>query len=212
MEIYSDDTLVGDLTAGLVRRGHRVFQIFKFGPDADHVRELLAIFDLPRGAYVLDAGCGIGEVARLMKEARPDLGFALLNISRAQLGMCPSEFLRIHGSFENVPAPCETFDGIMFNYSLGHGTPDKVFSEAARLLKPGGIVLVYDIDGDEEVLGYRARPMAEIISAARQHGLEVTRSETASAEATDFLDVMEQAEFAPMFRNISPVIYRFVKC
>ncbi len=98
-----------------------------------HVLRLLELMNPPHGAVVLDAGCGVGEVARLMAQARPDLTFKLLNISEAQLEHTPTTMQRIVADFTSIPLSDESVDVVMFNYSLCHARNWlEVLTEARR--------------------------------------------------------------------------------
>ena len=73
-----------------MRDGHRLFQTHRYAADdTAQVRLLLDVLAPPRNATILDAGCGIGEVSRLMAALRPDLFFVMSNISPRQLATVP---------------------------------------------------------------------------------------------------------------------------
>jgi ubiquinone/menaquinone biosynthesis C-methylase UbiE len=199
---YADDEDVGRRTAEIVGSGHGILQIHRLATDDEtHVHELLAYFDPPPGARVLDAGCGVGRVAELMARERPDLEFVLLNISRAQLDMCPADFERVCGSFEDVPLPGGSVDAVMFLYSLGHGRLSLCLGEAARLLRSGGVLFVYDLTtGDSrtliETLGYKAHARGDVESLA---------------DAAEF-DLSFMADrYAEIFAGVRPILYRFIR-
>lgn len=155
MGFYADDVMVGEVTNYLVGSGVRIFQIFQHGTEREHASFLLDKLGLGSGV-VLDVGCGVGEVPRLMKEARPGLEFVLLNISQSQLELCPP-FRKIHASVEDIPLPDCSVDAVMACYVLGHADKDKSLSEMRRVLKPGGVLLVVDITGGRiDALEYTA--------------------------------------------------------
>jgi ubiquinone/menaquinone biosynthesis C-methylase UbiE len=215
---YGDDAVVASMTAGLAADGHRVLQIFRLGPDdRSHVSVLLAAFDPPRDALVLDAGCGIGAVSQIMREERPDLRFVLLNVSPAQLLMCDDDQPRIAADFHALPMADSVVDAVMFAYSLGHGLLDKAIAEAARVIRPGGTLFIYDLAGDDSgdlirTLGYKAHAPSRVVSAAADAGLTCTLIRSPQASADDkFLRIIDRATFAWLFRSIVPMIYRFTK-
>jgi ubiquinone/menaquinone biosynthesis C-methylase UbiE len=219
--IYDDDALVQRLTEEVVAKGHRILQIYKLGPtDKEHIAALLRLFDPPRKARVLDGGCGVGEVSRLMKEARPDLTFTLLNRSEAQLAMCPEGMPRLQGMLEATPAADASFDAVMVNYALGHTNLGKALAEASRVLRRDGVLFVYDMVAFPNVdclvapLNYQLYHPSAIISAARQRDFMLTEMELPKGDATDFKSVIGATDFDRIFaaNNVQPVAYRFVKC
>jgi SAM-dependent methyltransferase len=173
---YGDESWVAAATREVVRCGGAVLQTHKLAPtDHAHVAVLLRCFDPPQGAEVLDAGCGVGAVAFLMAELRPDLRFSLLNFSAAQLELAPAWMPKIHGDFQKMPIEAATFDAVMFCYSLGHGLLDACISEAARVLRPGGVLFIYDITTNDHAhviprVGYRPHSRAEVEAAGQRHG------------------------------------------
>lgn len=213
---YRDERLVRVMTAQIMAAGHSLLQIFRFALDErGHVARLLEIMSPPLGARVLDAGCGVGEVARLMSEGRPDLVFTLVNISPAQMDFCPDFDKRI-GDIEALPCQAGEFDVVMINYALGHGRVARVLPEAFRVLAPGGRLFVYDIAADDPsrqvaLLGYRPHPEAEVIAAALAAGFALDQCFMPDVSAETFDDVMEPETFAHVFAGIRPVIYRFTK-
>ena len=123
--------------------------------------ELSAQIDLPRGARVLDVGCGVGGPARFFAAERgwkvdgidltPEFVEVASRLSR-RAGLSDATTYRV-GSATSLPFTDRTFDGA-YMLHVGMNIADKkgVFAEVHRVLKPGGIFLVYDImrqsDGD----------------------------------------------------------------
>jgi SAM-dependent methyltransferase len=111
------------------------------GNDADLVDELLA--SLPDDARVLDVGCGDGmrTLANLPADA---VG---LDLSRRGLelaaGNVPNPL--VQGDMVQLPFADESFDGITAYHAVFHverTTHPAVYREFARVLKPGGRVLM----------------------------------------------------------------------
>jgi ubiquinone/menaquinone biosynthesis C-methylase UbiE len=214
---YGDEEKVRRLTLECVQAGHRVLQIHKLAQDdAEHVAALLDLMGLPEGAEVLDAGCGVGAVAELMQKARTDLRITLLNVSPAQLAMCPDGLPKIAASFHDIPALSASFDAVLFLYSLGHGRPEVALAEAARVLSPGGSVFVYDLWADDpsrmiQALGYIPHTPARVTAAAGAAGLTVERAFSPNTTAAQFIAFVGQDAYDAVFEGVSPVIYRMVK-
>jgi 3'-phosphoadenosine 5'-phosphosulfate sulfotransferase (PAPS reductase)/FAD synthetase len=129
-------------------RGIRVFNSALFGAtEAEHVAVLLAMLDPLEGAAIIDAGCGVGEMARLMREERPDLDFLLVNASKLQLSLCPDDFDRLQADFHAMTdVPDKSADAIVFSFALCHSPLwSEALAEAYRVLKPGGTLLINDM-------------------------------------------------------------------
>jgi SAM-dependent methyltransferase len=212
---YRDDAFVAEITNYVMGLGHRVLQVHKIGNDAGHIAALLSLFDPPEGAKILDAGAGIGEVARLMKCMRPDLDFTLLNVSQAQLDHCP-DFACVCADFHDIPAPDEQFDAVMYLYSAGHGLLDRVLQEAARVVKPNGIIILYDLVAENserliETLGYKASAPQAIIETAARHGLFLTLQLFPAETNVDEVRAMMGDDFDYVFEGVRPAFHRFIK-
>lgn len=138
-------------------QGIRVLQTgYLAGDQRAHVLRLLELMNPVPGAHIVDAGCGIGEVARLMREQRPDLTFDLVNISQHQLDHAPTGAGYAHhlADFTASGLPRESADVVMFNSALCQMPINQALSEARRLLKPGGQLFVCDLS----IADYRELP------------------------------------------------------
>jgi len=184
MDLYADDALVERLTLeGIAATGSRLLQIDRFHPDdAEHVASLLCLFEIPMNATVLDVGCGVGETARLMHAARPDLKFVLSNVSQAQLAMCP-DFPKVLAPAESLPVARGDVDHMMVTYALGHFDLPRFAQQAMRILPTGGRLYVFDLFKHEseiygdchlaDHLNYAERSIADVIETFRQHRLKM---------------------------------------
>jgi SAM-dependent methyltransferase len=202
----------------LVARGSAILQTHKLAAtDRDHVAALLDRFDPPRGSRVLDAGCGVGAVARIMAGIRPDLDFTLLNISGAQLEMAPVGTAKVRADIHALPFRCGVFDALMFNYSLGHGLLDTCLAEAARVLRPGGIAFIYDLATDDpgcliDRLGYRPHSRGEVLTAAERHGFCADVAESPPSSPDDFVRLVGRRAFVEFgFARAWPMVYCLAK-
>ncbi|MDP3740364.1 MAG: class I SAM-dependent methyltransferase [Hyphomonadaceae bacterium] len=214
---YADDSMVGALTSSAVARGYSILQAHKLGPtDRLHAKVLLRYFDPPFFGRVLDAGCGVGAVAEHMSALRPDLKFVLLNVSAAQLALAPEGLEKIHADFHDIPAEDGEFDAAMFCYSLGHGLLDRCMAEAARVLRPGGALFIYDIAADDqarviEALGYKPHHPAHVLDAAGRHGFIGSVIENLSSDVSGVIALCGREAYDAGFSGTRPVIYRFVR-
>lgn len=213
-----DLALVEDSTQALVDSGVRVFNGALFGDtEREHVALLLGALNPVKDAMVIDAGCGIGEMAALMREVRPDLQFLLVNVSQAQLDLCPPEFDRLRASFNSMPVPDACADAIVFSYSICH-SEDWVatLEEARRVLKPGGILLINDMqrtDGDNEefqrVLGACVHDGAEVEAWARGAGFGLHWALAPQVKRDHLAELLPADQAARLFAGIVPTIWRF---
>jgi SAM-dependent methyltransferase len=215
---YGDDDVVGRDTALLVQAGHSILQIHKLAADERaHVTALLELFAPPHGALVLDAGCGVGEIARLMREMRPDLRFILQNVSKAQLAMCPADFERIECDYHTLPLPDEAVEAVMFTYSLGHGRLGDVLREAARVLKSGGVLFIYDLAAEDSSalissLGYVAHARDRVVAEGARCELALDFAKVLEQTTTAHLaSLIGSTELAALLGDAVPVAYRFTK-
>jgi SAM-dependent methyltransferase len=215
---YGDDARVGHVTRMLVSHGSAILQTHKLAAtDRDHVAALLDHFDPPQGSCVLDAGCGVGAVAEIMASIRPDLDFTLLNISGAQLEMAPAGTAKVRADIHALPFCSGRFDAVMFNYSLGHGLLDTCLAEAARVLRPGGIVFIYDLATDDhdyliDRLGYRPHSRGEVLTAAERHGFLADVAENPPSSTDDFVRLVGSEAFVDFgFARAWPMVYRLAK-
>lgn len=195
--------------------GHRVLQAHRFADnDLMHVRRLVLWADLPHGSRVVDMGSGIGEVARLWQIVQPDTEFVLVNISPLQLELSPPDMARYCCDMLDVPEPDQAFDAAICCFAIGHVDRFKAFREMARLVKPGGIVFLYDMvrmTGDNtlmETIGYRV------------DGREVMEgyADMAELDLDLYIEPVDKGWFGPQalgsdftryFGDVKPAIWRF---
>lgn len=138
-----------DIHVGLYEDGLSIKQASR--RTVEHMADRLG--DLPPETRVLDLGAGYGGSARYLAN-RFGVTVTCLNIAAVEnaknLKMTReqglSEHIRIlHGSFEDIPEPDESFDVIWSQDAILHsGRREKVLEEVARVIKPGGQFIFTD--------------------------------------------------------------------
>ena len=136
-----------DETHEYLRHGLTVFNAAMLGEtEESHVDALLELIKPPSGAVVVDMGCGVGGVSRLMGKRDPKATFFGVTNVLAQVeaisqlgGVTP-----IYSDYHKVPLPDGFADVVMFNESIGYGDIETLLGESFRLLKPGGCLAIKD--------------------------------------------------------------------
>jgi SAM-dependent methyltransferase len=109
---------------------------------------------LPGSGTVLDVGCGDGGVAHALKERRPDLDIAGIDV------FVPPETYIPVSSFDGhtIPYLDGSFDDVMFVDVLHHtDDPEVLLSEAARVARRGVVLK------DHLVAGFAAGPSLRLM-------------------------------------------------
>lgn len=213
--IYSDDATVADLTGQLTSTGVRLFSFFRLGAtDMDHVAGVLDRMAPRKGARMLDAGCGVGEFARLAAVQRPDVEFTLLNSSESQLAQCPAQMRKVAADFSAMPFPDSSFDAILVDHAIGSCDLRKAMAEFARVLRKGGVLFIHDVfRGDSgaeafcSVLG-NAQSVNDTLAEASRHGLVLSHSWDSVCSAPLPPETLDPVK--PLLREVEAKALRFV--
>jgi SAM-dependent methyltransferase len=142
-----------------------------------YARLAAAIDDLaPRGAGVLDLGCGPGHLTVRLGRRRPDLRItgadvdpamvdrAATNAARAFRRKAPGKPAFLVADAADLPFPDASCDLVVSTFSLHHwDDPARSFAEIHRVLRPGGRLVIWDVagailhgEGREETIGLAA--------------------------------------------------------
>ena len=125
-------------------------------PDDRIERTLIeALAGKPPG-QMLDIGTGSGRMAELFADNASsivalDKSFAMLRVARAKLQHLPAEQVQlVQGDFASLPFADGQFDTVMIHQVLHFAQdPALALAEAARVLSPGGRVVVVDFAAHE---------------------------------------------------------------
>jgi ubiquinone/menaquinone biosynthesis C-methylase UbiE len=114
-------------------------------PGIYHVKLILEHLGDLSGKRVLDAGCGKGRFARIVKERHPAAHVSGLDISEQMLKHVPSDINKSAGSMTELPFESASFDAAYATESLEHAVEiERAVAELCRILKPGGRLVVID--------------------------------------------------------------------
>jgi len=113
-------------------------------------RELLAASGLPAGSRILDVGCGLGASARVaatefeMAVDAVDVSAAVLEGAQARSSGLDVTWHR--GDVTDLAAADETYDAVLAECVLAAAPREQAIAEIARVLRPGGLLLISDVE------------------------------------------------------------------
>ncbi len=183
--------------------------------------QLFLTLDLPAGAQVVDAGCGVGHVALYM--ARRGLritGIDLIdhhlakawrNIARAGLpaGQVTVKKMDYH-HLESIPD--QSHDGVYTMETFVHATdPEKALAGFFRILRPGGRLVLFEYDHAMGVDPSIPQRVSDEMSLVNKYAAMPTN---ARSNAGVFQRMLEEAGFADVkvedySGNIRPMLRLF---
>lgn len=127
---------------------------------AETLGSLLELVPKGAGGRWLDAACGTGVITRALAGAVDevlgiDLTAAMLDVGRREARSAGLDNVRFEiGDATDLELPDESFDGAVTRFSLHHvPVPGRVIAELARVIRPGGLVIIGDHVTDEDATG-----------------------------------------------------------
>jgi len=121
-------------------------RLMSLGMDSGWRRRALDELGLAPGALVLDLACGTGDLARELarrhyRAVGADLSAAML----AAAGALGVPLVRADAAA--LPLPTGRFDGVVSGFSVRNfAALEAVLAEAARVLRPGGRLVLLEVD------------------------------------------------------------------
>lgn len=106
---------------------------------------------------VLDVGCGTGAVLELLNGEYPNKRLVGLDLTPGMIDVARAKQLDnvrfVVGDAEALPFGSQSFDAVLCSNSFHHYPhPEKFFSEAARVLRPGGRLILRDYTSNDFVV------------------------------------------------------------
>jgi len=180
----------------------------------------VALASLKEGETVLDLGCGAGfdsflaaqKVGETGRVIGVDMTPEMLEKARAnaEKGGCENVEFRL-GEIENIPAADNSVDVIISNCVINL-SPDKkrVFSEAFRVVKPGGRLMVSDIVLLKELPDFIRKSAAAYVGCIS--GALMKDDYLAAIESAGFNDikVVDETVFPIDYIQSDPTVKAFI--
>lgn len=212
-------------TAEYLAHGLTLFQCAMFGAsEKEHVQAYNEYFK-PSG-FVIDMGCGIGTMCAELQAISPAIT-RTLNITNSPTQV---EIMRNLGrdciltDYHHVKElPDSVADYVMFNEAFGYGDPTALMRESARLLVPGGRLIVKDFAANSLLtqdipLGaweYRVHTVQKIVAAAASAGLRCVFFMRPIVQMQQWFDFMRKSKMpkwhGPDSFDVESAVFAFTK-
>ena len=149
-----------------------------FGRAQDRYAQILADMAEDRNAPVLDVGCGMGGLSRMLR----DRGFAPTALTpdghqAAHIARIYPDIQVIHSKFENLPDPqshAGRYGTVFTSESLQYLKLPKALPLMGQILRPGGTWIACDMFRTGESRGKGGHNWTDFQAALAEHGWEIT--------------------------------------
>jgi len=122
------------------------------------LKEELKYLLFEKGNQVLDAGCGSGLLCKYLAQEYADKNLSITGFDFSDIRVQQAkESLKLAGlknvkvdqnNLESIQGPDNEYDVIISRFVIEHlGAPMKALTELKRILKPGGMIYLIDLDG-----------------------------------------------------------------
>lgn len=198
--------------------GHKIFQTHRYHTsDFEQVKLLLDIFNPVKDGLILDAGCGIGEVSKIMSEIRLDLSFFLGNISPYQLSLCPKSDRLFPIKLDCHDINLYQLDGIMYSSTLCQLDIDLALNQAYKCLN-NGVLLINDMvrDNDnikdmEQTIAAKVLQKDVLIQSIEKAGFKIDKVLTPKYDDSEFRRMLSEIGKEHYADEVYPIIIRAEK-
>lgn len=134
----------------IARRYDLLNRILSMGQDIRWRKEVVARLDLPRGARLLDDGCGTGDLVYTARKRFPGIGLFASDLTSemVRIGKQRPGGDQVHwviADAQHLPFANEVFDGLVSGYLLRNVADlPLTLAEQARVLTPGSSAVALD--------------------------------------------------------------------
>jgi demethylmenaquinone methyltransferase/2-methoxy-6-polyprenyl-1,4-benzoquinol methylase len=149
--------VVEEALGSLVPVYDKMNKVMSFGKDIEWRKTGIKIA-FKGGERILDAGCGPGVMAEVLKQVYPDAKLVLMDALWVMLETAKKRtrgFAQdyVRAVFEKLPFKDQSFDGIMMGFSFRDSKDmESALDELARVLSPQGVLLIVDISKPDNVV------------------------------------------------------------